>query len=322
MKNTEHAPEVNGFVKVYNKILYDPRISYKAKGVYAYIISKPVGWRFNAARIASQSNDGRKSVLAGIHELIQAGYIVSAKLGDGSLQYRINDPETPIQDPEFPNGTLDNPQSPFGTLDPEFPNGTVPFGHGAVLGSISNTQKNSNTDTESKTHARGVISPDAKKDQTLTSNLERSKIEDASMTTVEISRSNEGTPPPREFMENQQELLPTEKTTPPGANALIKQRAEEIYRIYPRHVGKGQALRAISRALQVVPYLSLKEATQAYAEAVSRWPESDRKYVPHCSSWMNAQRWTDDRKEWERVSTGYCPRFAPSTDNDTEPSDF
>ena len=77
--------------------------------------------------------------------------------------------------------------------------------------------------------------------------------------------------------------------------------AMAIYLAYPRKVGRGAALKAISKALQIVPFDTLLEAVEAYAK--SRVDENGqfrdaRKYTPHPSPWFNQQRWADAPEEW------------------------
>lgn len=52
-----------------NEILNDPRLSFKAKGLYGYIQSKPDGWEFSADKILTQTKDGRDGINAGLNEL-------------------------------------------------------------------------------------------------------------------------------------------------------------------------------------------------------------------------------------------------------------
>jgi hypothetical protein len=59
-----------------NNVLNDVELSFKAKGLYTYIQSKPDGWDFSVERIALQSKDGRESVAAGLKELENAGYLL------------------------------------------------------------------------------------------------------------------------------------------------------------------------------------------------------------------------------------------------------
>ena len=52
---------------------------------------------------------------------------------------------------------------------------------------------------------------------------------------------------------------------------------------------------AIKRALQKVDGASLVGAVTEFAQAMS---DVEDRYVPHCATWMNGERWTDDRNEW------------------------
>ena len=77
--------------------------------------------------------------------------------------------------------------------------------------------------------------------------------------------------------------------------------ADDIYKLYPRHIGRGAARKAIEKALKKVSKDVLIEATVAYAQAVSRWPAVERAlYVPHPATWFNRESWADDRKTWDR----------------------
>jgi hypothetical protein len=66
-------------------------LGFKAKGVWGYMSSKPRGWKFSAERIANDSSDGRKSVLAAMQQLVDAGYLNRSKDGTGRMTYVISD---------------------------------------------------------------------------------------------------------------------------------------------------------------------------------------------------------------------------------------
>lgn len=83
--------------------------------------------------------------------------------------------------------------------------------------------------------------------------------------------------------------------------------AELIYADYPRKVGKAASLKAIGKALlKIQRHNSFNEldAAQFLHKAVieySRSPAGNRgEYTPHCATWMNQERWTDDRTEWQK----------------------
>ena len=78
------------FTQVPNGLLYDPNISFKAKGIWAYMSAKPEGWNFSADRMAEETKEERKAILAGLRELSSAGYITAKKLKDGRIEYTLH----------------------------------------------------------------------------------------------------------------------------------------------------------------------------------------------------------------------------------------
>ena len=77
------------FTQVSNDLLLDKRVSAKAKGIYAYLYSKPDNWDFSVDRIASDFKDGYKAVNGGIKELEELGYIGREKQNNGRNYYSI-----------------------------------------------------------------------------------------------------------------------------------------------------------------------------------------------------------------------------------------
>lgn len=75
-------------------------------------------------------------------------------------------------------------------------------------------------------------------------------------------------------------------------------RIEEIYKAYPLHVAKQNAFKAIEKALKIVDATYLLDKVLQYRECASNWHESERKYIPHPSSWFNGHRWEDDPNTW------------------------
>ena len=54
--------------------LEDSRLSYKAKGILAYLLSKPDNWKVIVGNLVNYSADGKASVYAGLKELKECGY--------------------------------------------------------------------------------------------------------------------------------------------------------------------------------------------------------------------------------------------------------
>lgn len=79
--------------------------------------------------------------------------------------------------------------------------------------------------------------------------------------------------------------------------------AEDIWAAYPKKKHHLYAIKCIQRAMKRVHPSRLLERTQAYAEAVSRWPENERHYVLEASTWFNKGGYDDDPATWERKGT-------------------
>lgn len=97
-----------------NDVLNSSRISFKAKGLFAFIQSKPDGWDFSAERISNQTNEGLTSVRTGLKELEKEGYLIRRKMhnqyGFFEIEYLLT--ENPfVENPTSVNPTLDNPTS-------------------------------------------------------------------------------------------------------------------------------------------------------------------------------------------------------------------
>ncbi|HPZ75232.1 MAG TPA: helix-turn-helix domain-containing protein [Candidatus Pacearchaeota archaeon] len=57
------------------KLLNSKEISLKAKGIFAYIQSKPKDWQFSVDRISSQMKEGQEAIRSALKELEEAGYL-------------------------------------------------------------------------------------------------------------------------------------------------------------------------------------------------------------------------------------------------------
>lgn len=62
------------YVRIDNAILQDKRLSFRARGVAAFLLSEPDNWQFSAERMAShQGQEGEHSLEQAIRELIELG---------------------------------------------------------------------------------------------------------------------------------------------------------------------------------------------------------------------------------------------------------
>jgi hypothetical protein len=91
----------NPYVMI-NKIgMEDKRLSWKARGILAYLLSKPDNWKVNLEHLQKQAPDGKTSLRSGIDELKKYGYLIRVAIRKNKKiekwQFWVN--ETPISNP-------------------------------------------------------------------------------------------------------------------------------------------------------------------------------------------------------------------------------
>lgn len=81
------ARPIDNFTIISNDIINDSRLTWKARGILIFVLSKPDGWRTNAAGLGQYGIDGRDAILSGLNELERAGYIrrVKERHPDGKI---------------------------------------------------------------------------------------------------------------------------------------------------------------------------------------------------------------------------------------------
>lgn len=133
---------------VANEILYRSDLSLRAKGLFAYLFSKPNGWDFAGDRIVKETTDGRKAVYSALKELESQGLLKRQRQSDGKMEYSLEYADTQMtakgkRVDEKPNALL----------------GHVPKRQRAVKGSISKMELLSNKDRESNTDTIHIQTP-------------------------------------------------------------------------------------------------------------------------------------------------------------------
>ena len=78
----------NYFVMVDKRPLEDVRLSWKAKGLMAYLLSRPDNWKVIVSHLATVSSDGETAVRSALQELAEFGYarLETVQGEDGKLE--------------------------------------------------------------------------------------------------------------------------------------------------------------------------------------------------------------------------------------------
>ncbi|MDG3012359.1 replication protein [Rhodococcus sp. D2-41] len=72
----------DNFTILSNEVINDGRLSYRARGILLFLLSKPADWRTRSDAIAAQSPEGRESVRTAMRELASLGYLTREKVRD------------------------------------------------------------------------------------------------------------------------------------------------------------------------------------------------------------------------------------------------
>ena len=143
------------YVKIPNDLVDDSTISWKAKGLFCHMASKPDHWNFTVRSLASQFPDGKSAIFAALDELKERGWITFTKRANGHGKYKLQTSLEPESDnqyeamPESDNRTeADQPKSDNRTKEGE-PNSDNPDMGNRIVGKsdgISNNLAVSNKD--------------------------------------------------------------------------------------------------------------------------------------------------------------------------------
>lgn len=105
------SPRTTPFTALPNGSLRDGRLTFKARGLLAYLLSMPDGWQTNSERLAKVGPDGRDAIRAALRELEDAGYIIRRRhrTEHGTFTTTVVVHDEPVGEPVEKHGTTDKP---------------------------------------------------------------------------------------------------------------------------------------------------------------------------------------------------------------------
>ncbi len=105
------------YTVIENEALENPNLSFKAKGLLAYCMSRPDDWEFRANHLSTVSTEAREATLSALKELENEGYLTRVQKRDNgkfdSYDYEICDVKKSLPQTGFPftgKPLTDNPQ--------------------------------------------------------------------------------------------------------------------------------------------------------------------------------------------------------------------
>lgn len=109
------------FTVIRNDTLRDERLSFKARGLLAFILSQEPGYRISAEELAGEGPDGRDAIRSALREMEAAGYLVRQRrrIGEGRIVTDSVLYEVPPNAENPPLPETENPSSVPPAVTPE-----------------------------------------------------------------------------------------------------------------------------------------------------------------------------------------------------------
>jgi hypothetical protein len=252
------------FAQIANEALRDKRLSFKARGILALVLSHSGEWTAPMRWLESQSeHDGRAAIQAGLNELTDLGYRVVTKERQGT------EIRTIVVWQHASNMSKIRPSEDVIVRESDDQQSCVSIEHhSSEHHSLEHHEESSSWlfDRNVVSSIRTAISDD----------LNDSDASDAS---VDSSRRKNV-----------------------GTVASVRQidAFDVFWDVYPRRVAKKAAQRAWATACKNTPPENIIEGAKRYRDD----PHRDAQYTAHPATWLNNERWFDDPMPIRRVATG------------------
>lgn len=149
MKQPLLAKQGVPFTQIANAVLSDPKLSLKAKGLFAYLYSKPPTWDYSLHRMVLDLKEGKRAIMMALRELEKTGYLLRQRLPNGRMKYFLR------YDPSF---NQEDPDCSFSNESKE---------QHAKTATVSNIVLESNKEEESNKERGETSSPDFRVSKTL-----------------------------------------------------------------------------------------------------------------------------------------------------------
>jgi|GEM_PF-2989295 len=116
VKFTIDKNKENPYVMLNKTPLSDDRISWRAKGIWAYLLSKPDNWTVREKDLMNKSTEGRDAVRGAIKELVDHGYILKIELREKGkyigVEYSVFESPIEVEKRPTPTGGEPSPEKP------------------------------------------------------------------------------------------------------------------------------------------------------------------------------------------------------------------
>lgn len=308
----------HNFVQVPRETIRDSRLSWKARGLLAFLLDHPDGWVVNSEQLAEAGPDGRDAVRSGLKELREQGYyrLERRRLLDGSLVMgtAISEdavPEWAQEHVEFEGGAVDVLEVQPGEFAVRHRDGSLTGDGFPVAGFSDPGEPVSPPSTgagvsdlggpgafKRRSKREGNNYPSTGGDDGLDGIEVSSPVEGpddgpdddpggGSPSSIPGSAPSRRSEAPLSVVRHQETPRASEAARGPSATF------DEFWAECPRKVGKGAASKAWAKAIKKATPREIIDGMKAASEHWQR-TRTETRFIPHPATWLNAERWADE----------------------------
>lgn len=311
------------FVQIPRETIRDRRLSFRARGVLAYLLDQPEGWDVRSESIAGEGSEGREAIRTALRELGRYGYYRLERRRDskGHTFMGTSISEEPVQSwaeefAEFGEKAVPVIAQPDGTYLVKHLDGSLSSDGFEVQGATQAVSADEVAEPPVPTGDGfpGAGFPDAGSPGSgfLGAFRERETGEGEGRVNTLSADSVAGSEPqerrttrivngataldPVLLVEEPQLRLLDEIAADPEATF------EDFWAAWPRRTAKEAARKAWTKAIRhAKPSVIVAAAADLSEHRLCPKPSDPRvKWVPHPASWLNDERWEDEYPIWRQ----------------------
>jgi len=274
------AEQIKSFKIISLEATEDPRLSWAAKGLHTYMISRPPNWKIYFNDLLNRSNCGRDKLRKLLSELEQFGYLEKEQLRDDSTSQFLGNVYKVYKSPLTEKPFTGSPST--GSPSPENP---------PLSNKESTNEKKKKKDYSNIDHSQANDRPHDQlplfsiSDFENKSAIEQDKMRQANLLHyLNASTSNKSDLP----------RAACGKVDKSSEAANASQKAFDLFwEQYPRKTAKAAALKAwakLKASAELIDTIMHDIANRKQND--HQW--RDPAFVPHPATYLNGQRWTDE----------------------------
>jgi len=313
-----HKAQRERYVILDTTALNDPRLSYRAKGLHAYLMSKPDQWRVKISQLAQLSpREGREAITTALRELQEAGYLHRTRRHDvhGHIGWETTVYETSrlatlnadedagetngLESPSADQPDMANPPQALLGNTGECHVESMGYGQTIGAGDVQKIAVQPNTVQANTVQANTVLPALVKTEYRIKTEIGKTEKEKKKKPTTLGDFSAPETPnpamaSPTSVTATSAALMHQDGNGTAPYSGPLWERFNLFWQAYPRKMGKGAARKAWKKLKPDEALLAQMLKAIQFQQGSYQWNRDDGQYIPYPATWLNQERWEDE----------------------------